>query len=311
MRAAVFDQTAQTAQVVDLELSPDDSAQAVPVVAAALNPVDLAIASGKLPFRRLPDGAVLGFEGVAEEQPGKYVYFSAAQPPWGSLAERVDLTGAEVVDVPTGVEPSAAAAIGVPGIAAYLALTKAGRFTAGDRVLVLGGTGSVGRIAAQVALALGADAVVATARGSASYQEVEALGAQVVSGTSAETFDNDLTGIGDEGFDVVIDTIWGDVAAAALQHLRPGARFAQVGNSASPSATIMAPDFRNRAAALVGHSNFLATAEQRMDAYAQVANLLQQGRLDIESRTAPLDQLSREWTALASGTNRGKVVIVP
>jgi hypothetical protein len=81
MRAVTLHQTPDQVRIVDREPPADARERLVPVVAAALNPVDVAIAAGKLAFRQLPEGAALGFEGVAQHEPGRYVYFSAPGHP--------------------------------------------------------------------------------------------------------------------------------------------------------------------------------------------------------------------------------------
>jgi NADPH:quinone reductase-like Zn-dependent oxidoreductase len=306
MRAAILEQDTSV-RITDIDVADPDSL--APVAAAALNPVDLAIAAGKLRFRPLPTGATLGFEGVAGRDPGQYVYFSAPTPPFGSFAERVDLSGAEVVPIPEGVSPTAAAAVGVPGIAAHLALGK--EDPAGKRVLILGGTGSVGRLAVQIARAMGAERVVATSRDDKGGEALTGLGAEAVSSESADAFAADLRRLDLDEVDVVVDTIWGDFAAVAIQHMRPGGRFVQVGNSASPTATLTAPDFRNRALTMVGHSNFLASPDERIGAYAKVVDLLRQGTLTVDPRVVALDDLPHEWDALAGGSSDGKVVVTP
>lgn len=306
MRAAVRGPEDGSLQIVDRE-PPQRGAR---VVAAAINPVDMAIAGGKLPFRVVPADGILGFEGVAEDGDG-LVYFSAPATPWGSYAEQVDLGSAETVAIPAGVDPTVAAAVGVPGIAAYLALTKAGGFREGCRVLVLGAGGSVGSLAVQIAVALGASRVVGAVRTDDEAAAVEALGAHGVRTDDLDAFDADLATYAGDGFDVVVDTIWGEAVGVSLRHLAEGARWAQVGNSAAASATIAAPDFRNRGALLVGHSNFLASPEERSRAYAAVVGLVASGKVQASARPIGLDELPAEWEAISSGAGRGKAVVTP
>lgn len=73
MRAAVSDRddTIRIAEVSD----PVNSRATV--LAAGLNPVDVAIARGMVPFRQLTADAVLGYEGVARTSGGDVVYFIA------------------------------------------------------------------------------------------------------------------------------------------------------------------------------------------------------------------------------------------
>lgn len=309
MRAARVSAAASVPVVGDVEdPSPDDRAR---VVAAGLNPVDLAIVSGSMPFRRLADGAVAGFEGVAEKGSGELVYISAPRSPYGSFAELVPLAGAETTPVPAGLEPVAAAALGVPGIAAWMALTTAGELREDDRVLILGGTGSVGRIALQAAQALGASTVVGTARDDAGSATIEDLGGVAVSLAAPDSYEDALRRISPDGFDLVIDTLWGDPLSATLRHLRTGGRVAQIGNAAGARADVAAADFRNRRARIVGHSNFLASSAERTQAYAQVAQLAAEGRITVQASTTPLSELPSIWERFAVGDLPGKTVVVP
>ncbi|MCU4298794.1 hypothetical protein D3I60_17235 [Brevibacterium permense] len=281
------------------------------VLAAGINPVDLAIAGGKLPFRKLDAKATLGFEGVAQTADGDVVYFSAPRPPDGSFAERVSLDGAETASVPDGLDPALAAAVGVPGIAAWSALFDAGKFAAGDRVLVLGGTGTVGRIAAQAAIAEGASLVAGTARNDEGIADLSSIGVVPVDISSASTTSTQLREASADGFDVVIDTLWGPPLAATVEHLRTGARVAQVGNSAGAETELSAPAFRNRGVTFAGHSNFLLTAEQRRVAYEKVAEYASNGKIDVPLSTIGLEEFPDFWARMADGNARGKTVLVP
>lgn len=307
MRAAIIEDGSPEKLTIGDVAEPGGSPATV--LAAALNPVDLAIAKGMLPFRQLAPDAVLGFEGVARTDSEEVVYFSAPVSPGGSYAERVDLTGAETAPVPEGLDPVQAAAIGVPGIAAWLALMQAGGFRGGERVLVLGATGSVGRIATQIALASDADVVVGTARNDEGTNALKDLGAYAV--RSDGDLSEALANFADEGFDVVVDTLWGDPAKAAIDHMRTGGRLAQVGNSAAAAEEIVAPAFRNRRVSLVGHSNFLASEDDRYQAYIQVADLVVGGAVQVDPTTITLDELPSAWSDLAAGRSRGKVVVTP
>ena len=281
------------------------------VLAAGVNPVDLAIASGRLPFRKADTTTTLGFEGVARTASDEVVYFSAPTPPSGSFGEYVELEGAELATVPQGLDPVLAAAIGVPGIAAWSSLFDGAHFTTGDRVLVLGATGTVGRIAAQVALAEGAAVVAGTARNDQGLSDLSSLGITPVDISSSADISTHLGEASADGFDVVIDTLWGEPLVAAIDHLRTGARIAQVGNSAGADAHINGPAFRNRGVTLSGHSNFLRSATQRRHAYENVAKYAAQGTIDLPLTTVTLPDFPDFWQRMANGDAKGKTVLVP
>lgn len=139
----------------------------VAVRLGALNPVDIKIASGGF-FGSVPSPPyVPGNEGMGmvrsseRFEPGARVRFGASRP--GALAELAVVPEESLVAVPDGVEDAVAAGIGIAGLAALESLRVA-RLRAGERVLVLGATGMVGRLAVQLARVLGAGRVVAAAR---------------------------------------------------------------------------------------------------------------------------------------------------
>ena len=59
----------------------------VQVRAAALNPIDLSVASGAFPGWPARPGTGLGVEGVGQTGDGTPVYFAWADPPYGAIAE--------------------------------------------------------------------------------------------------------------------------------------------------------------------------------------------------------------------------------
>jgi len=305
-----FIRTTKTASDVVVDTT-EATPGAATVLAAGINPVDLAIASGMLPFRALRSGDALGFEGVARTSDGAVKYFSSPTPPQGSFCQSVHLDGADTAEVPEGLDPVLAAAIGVPGIAAWMALIDAGEFSAGDRVLVLGGAGTVGRIATQIALAEGASVVAATGRRPDDIDDLSALGAVPVEASDPSSMADHLGKVSAEGFDVVVDTLWGEPFAAALGHVRSGARIAQVGNSAGAEASVSAPAFRNLGVKISGHSNFLATADQRRRAYENVARHAASGGIDVPVTTIGLEAFPEFWASFAAKEVQGKHILVP
>src|SRR2546429_5939470 len=179
MRAAVIERYGEPPVLRELPEPKADGATLVEVIAAPLNPVDLSIASGKFYAGSPPTPYVPGGEGVGRAlqngKPGPRVYFRAVLPN-GSFAERA-VSRDQTVPIPDGVSDGAASALGTPGIAAYLALTKRAQLKAGETVLVLGASGVLGAIAVQVARLLGAGRVIAGARDPRGLARAKDLGA--------------------------------------------------------------------------------------------------------------------------------------
>lgn len=134
----------------------DPAGPAAEVLAASLNPIDIAVAAGLNPFRRPDLPLVLGMDGVARRANGALVHFFEPRVPHDAFAERVPLAEAETVPLPDGLDASRAAALGISGVTGWTALTGTGALRPGESVLVLGANGQVGRIAVQVARLLGA-----------------------------------------------------------------------------------------------------------------------------------------------------------
>jgi NADPH:quinone reductase-like Zn-dependent oxidoreductase len=86
------------------------------LVAAALNPLDLALVNDLIPFRRLQPPYVAGYEGVVELGDGARCYLGGPPAPDGTLAELVPVPDSVGFPVPAGIDPGLAAALGVAGI---------------------------------------------------------------------------------------------------------------------------------------------------------------------------------------------------
>lgn len=136
----------------------------VAVSAAALNYGDVRSAAGQ------PAGTVLGWDaagtvltpasdGSGPPQGARVVAFGGS----GAWAERRAVNTADTAVVPPEVELGAASALPVAGVTALRALRRFG-FIAGERILVTGASGGVGRFAVQLAAIAGAHVVASVGR---------------------------------------------------------------------------------------------------------------------------------------------------
>ncbi|MEO7122048.1 MAG: NADP-dependent oxidoreductase [Lacisediminihabitans sp.] len=139
----------------------------VRVLAAAVNPVDFGIRSGKLRFltgRRFPRGMGQDFAGVVEDvghgvtkfKPGDAVFGGLLPRPAAAFGQWVVAHERYVASKPPALSWERAAAIPVAGVTGYGAVLKAGRLRPGQNVFITGCLGAVGRSAAEVALMHGA-----------------------------------------------------------------------------------------------------------------------------------------------------------
>jgi NADPH2:quinone reductase len=176
---------------------------------------------------------------------------------------------------------------GIAGIAAWVPVAWKANVGPEDRVLVLGGTGAVGQIAAQAARILGAAKVVAVGRA-----ELDRIGDE----------------FGDDGFTVCIDPVWGEPLANALAHAAPHARIVHLGQSAGPESPLRSADVRAKELVVMGHSNFALSKEDRERAQLELLEHLTAGRITIEIERYPLDRVAEAWERQRSGPG-AKVVV--
>lgn len=178
-------------------------------IRAARFPAGLGVAARLGLGWRRPRRSVLGnvFAGVVQEAPavdgapvvGERVC-GMTGPAMGAHAELLAVDVARVVPIPEGVADRDAAAVLFGGSTALHYLRTLGKVRAGDRVLVIGASGSVGSAAVQIAHREGAAVTAVTS--SANAELVRGLGAV----ETIDYHDHPVAGLA-ERFDLVLDTV--------------------------------------------------------------------------------------------------------
>ncbi|MHB1712110.1 MAG: quinone oxidoreductase family protein [Acidimicrobiales bacterium] len=315
MRAAVLEHFGGTPTRGEMEEPAAGPGEAlVEVAMAALNPVDLKVATGAF-YGASPDlPYVVGSEGMGVVRAsgrwpvGQRVRFGAARP--GALAEFVAVPDDQLVAVPDAVSDALAAGLGVAGMAAWCSLAAA-RLHEGERVLVLGATGSVGRLAVQVARLLGATRVVAAGRDAEALASLVELGAHAtvaIDDRDAPALADAIVEASEGPPDVIVDPLWGDPALAGAMSAAPGARLVNLGDSAGATLSLPSALLRSRHLEILGYTNFaLSVAEQRsvMESLLHHAG---EGRLRFDHVAVVLGEVSRAWAAQA-GSPHAKVLV--
>jgi NADPH:quinone reductase len=314
MRAAVIERHGEPPIVREMPEPVADKAAVVEVIAAALNPADLSIASGKFYTGPPPLPYVPGGEGVGRllqnGRTGPRVFFRAAMP-HGSLAERAVVAGGQTVAIPDGVPDGLAASLGTPGIAAYIALTRRAELQAGETVLILAASGVLGAIAVQVARLLGAGRIVAGARDEQGLARSLDLGADAtVDLKKTEGLTERIRDASGAQLNVVIDPLWGVPGVAALEAMSPFGRFVQLGASAGVEAVVKSGVVRGRYLSILGHSNFSLPWEDLAAAYRALIDYAAAGKLTVEVEVLPLEAAAEAWKLQATSPHR-KLALSP
>lgn len=277
------------------------------VEAVALNPVDVAIASGKFYAGHPPLPYIPGLEAVGRVG-DRLVYVQGGGlgiTRDGFMTESVFVSEDALIDIPQTSDPSTAAALGTAGLAGWLSVVWRAAVNSDDIVVVLGATGAVGKIAFQAARLRGAKRVVAVGR-NLSRLETLADDQSCLVAIGDQLAERIMAAAGGQPT-VVIDMTWGAPLVALLPALAPGARVVQVGASAGAEALFPSAPLRGKLLNILGYSNFGVPRDVLVSAYQELVNLANSGVISLPISRFPLSNIDEAWRAAMSGST--KVVV--
>jgi NADPH:quinone reductase len=318
MRAAVVEAVGSPPAATEADdPAPGEGTALVAVEAVPLNPVEIRVAAGRHPRRAQPP-YVPGLEGAgtvvesARLAPGTRVRFESSALPGfgarGTLAEYAAVPEESLAELPDAVADDVAAALGVVGVTALLALERAAP-AGGERVLVLGATGAIGQMAVQLAKLMGAGRVVGAGRSPEQLERARELGADEV----VELGDgDDLAGSFEQAaggqLDIVVDPLWGEPAMAALGAIAEEGRLVNVGQSAGADVRIPLESVRNRQGSIHAISSGWTALDRKVAAYRRVLEHVVAGRLVVDREVVPLDDVTSAWER--QGASPGRKIVI-
>lgn len=313
MRAALIERYGEPPVVREVEEPEADGGSLIEVSAAPMNPVDISMASGRFYATAPPTPYVPGGEGIGRPlqsgNPGPRVYFRAALP-HGAMAER-SVSNGQMTPVPDAVDDGVASALGTPGVAAYLALTRRAQLQKGENVLILGASGVVGVIAIQLARLLGAGRVIAGARNEEGLERARRLGADAtVDLKQIEGLPERIREASGGLLQVVLDPVWGTPGAVALEALSRYGRSVHMGQAAGPEATLKSNTLRGGFLSILGYSTFLVPWEEQEAAYRALLDHAAAGQIEVDYEILPLEAAPEAWRRQAGSPHR-KLVLSP
>lgn len=319
MKAAVLHEIGGVPRYEDFpDPVPGEGDVLIAVKAVAVENVDKAIAAGTHYaagdyLAELP--VIPCFDGIGALPDGTLVGFGGVRPPYGALAEKVVVPEGACAPLPEGID--AATATVLASAISAMSMKVAGGLRSGETVLVQGATGVAGRLAVQVAKLLGAGRVVATGRDDVQLAEVRRLGADVVVNTSLDDDAlvrayQDTRG---EGYDVVVDYLWGRPTELLLRSLIPDSfafgkptRLVAVGESAGSALTLTASSLRTSGVELYGAARGLS-GQAMGEAYRQVVAWTLSDELAFDLETVPLRDIETAWRR--TDLKGRRLVVVP
>jgi NADPH:quinone reductase-like Zn-dependent oxidoreductase len=280
---------------------PKDDQLLVRVIAAGVNPVDGMIRSGMFKgTRAFP--IILGGDvaGVVEKVGSKITKFKVSDPVFayvsldnsGGYAQYALVTEREAAPKPKSLTYVEAAAVPVVAMTAWQALVDTAKLSAGQTVLIHGGSGGVGSFAIQIAKARGAK-VIATAS-TANQDFLKQLGADVAIDYTKQKFEDIAKDV-----DVVLDSIGRDTLARSYAVVKKGG-------------IIVSLVARPKESELNKHGirGTALNAEPNSEELAEIGKLIDDKKIKvIVSQTFPLSEAMKAQEQVATGHTRGKIVL--
>ena len=284
---------------------PGAGEELIAISSAALNPHDQVVAAG-INFAA-PYPYVTGIECVGRTQDGRRVYVAPTSPPNGSMAECTVIAAPRAIPIPDGLSDEQALAIGMAGTTAWLALAWKGQLEAGQSVLVTAATGAVGQIAVQAAKAMGASRVVAAGRNRSVLEGLHQRGADETL-VIDDAYEQKLAASAGEGFDLVVDGLYGDYIGPAIRATRRNGRVVNFGMRAGRSATISGIELKGRE--LIGFATTDAGPEPIREAYERLVEHVLDGTLVVAAESMPMQDIAVAWQRQRDSPNTKLVLTV-
>ncbi|MEV6596479.1 zinc-binding dehydrogenase [Actinoplanes sp. NPDC051346] len=299
--------------------------------AAALNHLDLWVASGTqrvTPPRVIAaDGAgVVEASGSPEWAPGDQVVVYPVAACWrcapcrrgeqahctefAVLGEHADGTACERIQVqahslhrrPAGLSWAETAALPLAYLTAWRMLVTRARLSAGETLLVIGGSGAVGTAAILIGRYLGAR-VLTTSRSDAKAEQLRALGAEHVF-SSASGFARSVLDVTDgAAADVVLDHVGGATFDEALRAAAIGGRIVTCGATAGAAAQLNLPRV------FVRHLTILGSTTGHSAEFADLIKAAGNGLRPRVDKEFPLSEAPLALAHLEGSDRVGKVVL--
>ena len=320
MKAAIFDayggKNAIKVQETDMPV-PDKHQILIKVKATTVTAVDAIFRSGSNVFARMATGLIspkiktLGTElsGVVEKVGEKVTAFKAGDEViadsgtnYGAHAEYVLVADQDpIVHKPEYLSFKEAAAVSYGSLTALAFLRDHGKIKNGDRVLIIGASGSVGSYAVQLAKYYGAE--VAGVSSSKNSLLVKSMGADHII-DYRKTPLSDLKG----QFDIIFDAV-GKYSIRKTKHLlKPEGKYLTTVLSLR-SLFDMMRTVRNKQKSILAFTGLRNNEDKTAD-LRMVADLFKHHRLSsIIDREYPLDAISDAFDYVSHGHKSGSVVI--
>ena len=282
---------------------PKENEILVRVIAAGVNPVDGMVRAGmfakygRTPFPMIPGYDIAGIvektgPKITKFKKGDSVYAYISLKDGGGYAEYAVATEVEAAPKPRSISFVEAAGVPVVTLTAWQALIDTAKLSAGQTVLIHGGSGGVGSFAIQIAKARGAR-VIATAS-TANQDLLKQLAADVAIDYTKTKFEDVARDV-----DVVLDSVGKDTLARSYGVVKKGGFIVSL--VARPDPTELEKH---------GIHGASINVEPNSSELAEIGKLIDEKKIKvIISQVLPLPEAIKAHEQVATGHTRGKIVL--
>lgn len=308
---------AECTTLPDDQLPPGDVT--VKVEFSTLNYKDGLAITGKAPVvRSFPLVPGIDFAGTVEEsqhpgfKPGDRVVLNGwgvGEQHWGGLSQKARIKGEWLIPLPPQLSTRQAMGIGTAGYTAMLsvlALQRHGVQPESGDVLVTGASGGVGSFAIVLLKKLGFRVIAATGK-SADPDYLKRLGADEI--LNREVLSTPGKPLQKERWAAAIDSVGSHTLANVCAGTRADGAVAACGNAQGLDFPASVAPFILRGVSLLGINSVTRPTSERLEAWKQLAALLDTSVFDSVTRVIGLSQAIPEASALLQGKLRGRVIV--
>jgi NADPH2:quinone reductase len=232
----------------------------------------------------------------------------------GGYAERVAVPAGQVLEAPAGVSLVEAAALPETAATVYSNVFLGAGLKPGETVLIHGGSGGIGTMAIQLALAFGAVPVV-TAGSAEKLRLAASLGAAATINYREQDFVVEVrAATGGAGADVILDVVGAKYLERNVEALAVGGRLVVIGLQGGASAELNLGVLMTKRASIAGATLRARPVEEKtliMDAVRrEVWPLVEAGQvLPLVGRTFRLSEAAAAHEYFDSGDHTGKILL--
>ena len=232
----------------------------------------------------------------------------------GGYAEYCAAPAVQCLPIPRGLSSIEAASLPETFFTVWVNVFDRARLSAGESLLVQGGSSGIGVAAIQMAKAFG-HKVYATAGSAEKCAVCERLGADRAINYRSEDFvEAILRETGGRGVDVILDMVGGDYLAREIKCLAEEGRLSLIASLGGAKGSIFIPELTRKRLTITGSTlrprpvAFKGTVARSLR--EKVWPLIESGRIKpVVHATFPLDEAARAHALMESSAHIGKIIL--